>query len=209
MYCKVAVFSVAVIITMAAISLLYLNNVSKGLESEFTELVTDNVQRNVSMVEAVRVDDLTLELSEELQQVVEPVDESNSYTKANVTDVAETSESDEYCCEEELEIQEDDGNLTWKERRTKGLIEKHGDIPEVQTFVELFWKMKQREVFTPQEYLELLRVTEIVQPYPGNAGAYERFKKFIEENGEENMSMMYREHWQERPRGREELVYDE
>ena len=209
---NVFILSAAAVLVMAAISLIYQDSVARHLGNEFTNTTTNDNRSNVTTreVTSIKPSEPSIHLTQESYET-NIYDNSDIPVETPAPEFTTESTEDELCCEDELEFQGEDSTerLSWAEKRTQGLIEQHGDIPEVHTFVSLYLKMKRREKFTPQEYLELLRVTEIVQPYSGNAGAYERFKAFIKENGEENMSMMYQEHDEPIHLEKEELVWDE
>lgn len=206
---NVIILSVAAVLVMAAIAFMYQKMVERKLEAEFSNGTLTDITENVTLHEVEPTIPVVESLVETSQHIhnSEPTDT----TVPTAPVVKEFNTEEEFCCEEELEVAEnsDTVSLSWAELRTQELIAVHGDIPEVHTFVRLYSKLKRRETFTPHEYLELLRATEVVQPYAENAGAADRFKAFIERNGVENVSMTYRKRGEEFPQEREELVWDE
>jgi hypothetical protein len=116
---------------------------------------------------------------------------ANRNTATDVeSEISSSSETpdDELCCEEELlPVPEEAEPSTWQEREIKRLIAKHGDIPEIYTYVDLMDKhsyaaRRQAEI-SAEDFLEFLRLGALLDPDLDNIASYEVTRCQFEEHG--------------------------
>ena len=209
----IVISSVAAILLIVVGCLIYLDRYANHLAEEFPEkgngISANKLPKNVPVLSEPQTQPTQ---EENGFNDIQPFSagESSSSESVPITDFTTELIDEEVCCEDELVVQEDRSTpkLSWAERTTQELIEKYGDIPEVHTYVRLAEKQKRQEIFTPHEFLDLLRVTAHIYPYPENAKAYERFQKFVARQGVDNVTMKYGKPGEKHPHEKTELMWD-
>lgn len=108
-------------------------------------------------------------------------------------------EAEEICCPEDPALdatEKSEGTALERkkshyERVRATLIEKRGDIPEVDVFIALSKKMSNREQLTMDESLEHYRLMAFFHPSEGNIAAYEKWKEFHSVGDPDSYTMEY------------------
>ena len=112
-------------------------------------------------------------------------------SQASFNDDDVPTEPEEYCCDEDdsefvSDASPEEGgimsqDLSPSEKMRVRLVKIHGDIPEVDEFMNLDRRLLAREQLTAEESLEHFRLMAFFLPSEQNVHAYEYMKKFHEE----------------------------